>query len=162
MDLIDQLRADWKESSPDLDTSGIDLEGRLIRLGRLLEQKTEEVLKSHGLRYTDFDILATLRRQGAPYSLTPTQLLQSILLTSGAMTAALKRLETAGWIERGSDEMDGRVRTVILLPAGRTLANRVVKARFQSALETSSLVRAAERKSLIRSLRELLLAVEGA
>lgn len=132
-----------------------------MRLGRLLEQKSIEALKPFGLHYTDFDVLATLRRIGPPHCMTPTRLLDSVVLTSGAMTAVLRRLEQAGWIERRASEKDGRIRTAALTKLGVEVTNKAAAARFESARETSSHLSEREQKELAILLRKLLIAVES-
>ena len=77
--------------------------GRVLHLGRLLEAQADECLKALELSYTELDLLATLRRSGAPYRLSPTDLRRSVLLTSGAMTACLNRLQRRGLLRREAD-----------------------------------------------------------
>jgi DNA-binding MarR family transcriptional regulator len=90
-------------------------------------------MKPFGLKYTEFDIIATLRRSGKPYELTPTQLCESILLTSGAMTTALNRVEQLGLIERALSDSDKRVKTARLTQVGISLARKAAERRFELA-----------------------------
>ncbi|MBV1907762.1 MAG: MarR family transcriptional regulator [Kangiellaceae bacterium] len=132
-DLIDQLISEWVEERVDLDTSGMAIVGRIIRLGHLMSSSASEVLKPHGLSYTEFDILATLRRKGSPYRLTPTQLSKTTLLTSGAMTAALNRLEKKELISRQHSDTDLRSRSVTLDKKGILLIEVAAVDRFEEA-----------------------------
>ena len=100
--------ADWRREDPSLRAGAMQVVGRILRLGRAYQDEVSALLRPHGLSYSDFDVIATLRRSGPPYALTPTQLQHSVLLTSGAMTACLKRLQQRGLIARAADDQDGR------------------------------------------------------
>lgn len=154
-DLIDQLIADWKRSHPELDASSMAVVGRLIRIGSHLRESAGQALKPYNLHYTDFDVLATLRRSGPPYRLTPTALLQSVLLSSGAMTAALNRLKKRGLIARVTTPDDGRVHAVQLTEAGKNLSETSAKARFEEANSAVAGLTALEQEQLASLLRKL-------
>src|SRR5262245_47675119 len=100
LDVIDQLLAAWREARPDLDPSPLGVVGRVIVLAQHLEESVERALAKHNLTLGQFDILATLRRKSSRGGLTPSQLLESVLLSSGGMTARLDKLEEAGLIVR--------------------------------------------------------------
>ncbi|MEP3891329.1 MAG: MarR family transcriptional regulator [Hellea sp.] len=129
-DLIDKLRREWEYEDPMLDTSAMDVVGRVIKLASQWTVETNAAMKPFGLKYTEFDIIATLRRSGKPYELTPTQLCESILLTSGAMTTALNRVEQLGLIERALSVSDKRVKTARLTQVGISLARKAAERRF--------------------------------
>src|SRR5262249_36369487 len=88
-DVVDRLIKQWREARPDLDPSSLDVVGRVIVLAQHLERGVEIALERHGLSLGQFDILATLRRHGKKGGLTPSQLLESVMLSSGGMTARL-------------------------------------------------------------------------
>lgn len=159
-DLVDALAGEWALECPEFDLEGMHIVGRLIRLGSLLQARAETIVKPFGLIYTDFDILATLRRAGEPYSLTPTELMQSVLLTSGAMTAAMNRLENAGLLKRYRSENDRRSLSAQLTPAGSALAEKAAEMRFKDALQVSRLLPKKQVNHLAQSLRDLLLQLE--
>jgi MarR family len=105
-DRIDHLLAEWHAERPELDAAAMAVVGRLLSIGRQLEARANAVLKPLGLHYTDLDVLATLRRGGRPYRRTPTELRNFVLITSGAMTACLDRLERNALIARLDDPHD--------------------------------------------------------
>ncbi len=154
-DLIDQLVAEWADERSDFDTSGMAIVGRIIRLGHLMSLSASETLKQHGLSYTEFDILATLRRGGSPYRLTPTQLSKTTLLTSGAMTAALNRLESMKLIRRKHSDTDLRSRSVTLTSKGVRLVEAAAADRFQEALTWTSNVAKEKQITLAKLLKAL-------
>lgn len=147
--------SEWAAESPELDASAMRVVGRIIRLGRQFEKDASGALKPLGLPYTEFDIIATLRRSGAPYELTPGQLGQAVLLTSGAMTAALDRLEQSGLITRHASETDRRVKTAKLTASGKKLALKAAKARFDVAALALDGLSSQQRKTLAKLLKEL-------
>ncbi len=154
-DLVDQLMFDWQRERPDLDCRSMAVIGRLIHLGALLRLRASEALADHDVSYTDLDILATLRRIGAPFCLTPTELMDRVLLTSGAMTAALNRLEKRSLIDRGIDSRDRRVKTVSLTGKGRQLVDSAIHTRFAEADAALSPLSTSEAKQLAALLRKL-------
>lgn len=157
-DLIDRLREDWRRERPDLDTSSMGVVGRLLTLGDSLKKRAGEALAPFGLGYTDLDVLATLRRSGAPFCLRPADLLRSVLIQSGSLTACLDRLEKRGWIERVATPDDRRSRSVRLTEAGRALVDRAIEARFAKADQRVACLSDEERNHLEHLLRKLLLA----
>ena len=160
-DSIDRIRADWAEQRPDLDSTGFALAGRILVLARHLERRVEAALAPFGLSGWAFDVLATLRRQGPPFRLTPTELSRATMLTSGAMTNRLDRLEAAGHVEREPDPADRRGVQVRLTPTGRRLVDRAVAARFAEAQEFAATLPAADRARAEAILRRLLHSLEN-
>jgi DNA-binding MarR family transcriptional regulator len=155
-DRIDALLREWRAERPDLDAGAMAVVGRLLNLGRELEARAGAVLKPYGLHYTDLDVLATLRRGGAPYRRTPTQLRESVLITSGAMTACLDRLERMGLIERHADPADRRSSAAALTRRGLALVDRAIAVRFRQAADAVRVLSAAERKQLGALLKRLI------
>ena len=137
-DLVDRLLSDWSRERPDLDVSAMAVVGRILQLGQVLEARANTALKTAGIAYTDFDVLATLRRSGPPWRLTPTALRRSVLLTSGAMTACLNRLEAQGLIIREPSIDDRRVLAAVLTERGRILADQAAQIRFAESQDALS------------------------
>ena len=109
-DVVDRLLDQWRAARPDLDSSPLEVVGRVIVLAQHLERGVEESLEKHNLSLGQFDILATLRRHGKKGGLSPTQLLESVVLSSGGMTARLDALADAGYIARKPSPDDRRNR----------------------------------------------------
>lgn len=134
-DLMDRLIADWRRERPQSQPEAMQVVGRIIRLGRRYEESVTRMLRAHGLSYSDFDVIATLRRSGSPYELMPTELGKSVLLTSGAMTACLRRLEEADLISRATSERDRRRLSARLTKKGFDLVEELIDHRFGLADE---------------------------
>lgn len=160
-DSIDSILDQWSRERPELDGSGFAVAGRLLVLGKLLERETDTALAPLGLKTWAFDVLATLRRQGPPYRLTPSELSQATMLTSGAMTNRLDRLESKGLIRRQDDPTDRRGVRVVLTTAGRKLADKAIAVRFARANDLAAKLPAGDRQTLERLLRRLLLELES-
>jgi len=154
-DLVDTLVADWRRENLGLRPEAMQVVGRIIRLGRLYQEHVSALLRPHGLSYSDFDVLATLRRSGHPYELTPTELQQTVLLTSGAMTACLRRLEEAQLITRRTDAQDGRRSSAKLAKRGQSLVERLIHSRFELAREELGGLNGKQVEMLVELLRKL-------
>ena len=158
-DALDHLVSDWSRERPDLDASPMHIVGRILQLGKKLEKRAGMALKDSGIYYTDLDVLATLRRSGDPYALTPTQLMQSVLITSGAMTALLERLTKLEMIYRKPDEHDKRIKRAVLTPKGIETINKAIEIRFKEAQNSISVLNKKEQKELAHLLKKLMLTV---
>ncbi|ASP40454.1 MarR family transcriptional regulator [Bacterioplanes sanyensis] len=131
-DHVDTILEQWQRERPDIDCSPVGPIGRLSRLSQHIGQSISAHHKSLGLSSGEFDVLATLRRSGAPYRLTPTALFQSAMLSSGAMTNRLNRLESAGHIRRVADTEDRRSLLVELTEKGLGLIDEVFAAHVEN------------------------------
>ncbi|WP_165313524.1 MarR family winged helix-turn-helix transcriptional regulator [Vibrio ziniensis] len=136
MDAIDRVLSQWDKEIPELNTVPMAMIGRLMRLSKILESRIAEVHKKYDLKMGEFDVLATLRRAGMPYRLTPSELLASMLLTSGAMTNRLDKLESKNLIVRKHSQADRRSVEVELTEKGLVLVDDLIveHVREQEAL----------------------------
>jgi DNA-binding MarR family transcriptional regulator len=137
-DIIDAVLADWSRARPETNADALQIIGRILWLGRQYEEVVTRMLSEHGLSYSEYDVIATLRRAGSPYELTPTELARRVLLTSGGLTACLRRLEVAGLVSRRGVPEDRRRLLAKLTPKGFDLVESFIDARF--ALADSALV----------------------
>lgn len=158
-DAVDLILEQWRRERPDLDPSPMAPIGRLKRSAALIQRRLDETFAAFGMTTWEFDVLATLRRSGAPYCLAPTALFSALMVTSGTMTHRLKGLEARGWIARQPNPDDARGLLVRLTPAGLEVIDRAVAAhvdnerRILSALSADDLDRLdAGLKALLRAL----------
>ena len=145
----------WASVRPELDVSPVLVIGRLHRVALALTTELVKVYNAHGLGEGDFDVLATLRRTGVPYELTPTKLMDQTMVTSGAVTKRLDRLEGAGLVERRVSDGDRRSRIVVLTEKGRELIDRAAPEHFANEARLLEPLSAGERATLARLLGKL-------
>lgn len=122
-DEVDRLVAAWARERPDLDVRPLDVLSRVTRLARHLDRARRTAFAAHGLDTWEFDVLAALRRAGAPYTLSPGQLVAQTMVTSGTMTNRIDRLQQRSLVERIPDATDRRSIRVQLTPEGRDLVD---------------------------------------
>jgi DNA-binding MarR family transcriptional regulator len=123
-DHVARIQAEWARERPDLDVSPQGVIGRLHRLAGHLTEQLCVVYRRYGLGEGEFDVLAALRRAGAPFERAPGELAQFTMVTTGAMTKRIDRLERDGLVTRRRSAEDGRGRVVALTNAGRELIDR--------------------------------------
>jgi DNA-binding MarR family transcriptional regulator len=161
-DHVDEIVAQWEAERPDLDSSPLHVIGRLSRLADLVDELLRPVFASRGLSDGDFDVLATLRRNGEPFELTPTELGSRTMVTSGAVTKRVDRLVGAGLVERRVSESDARGRRVRLTDRGRVLMDEVYPVHLRNEARLLAGLTAAERDQLAALLRKAGASMEAA
>ncbi|WP_306030623.1 MarR family winged helix-turn-helix transcriptional regulator [Stappia sp. MMSF_3263] len=159
-DHVDRLRAQWAREIPGLDTEPMAILGRARRLSLLASGGIERTFASFGLDRGEFDVISTLRRAGAPYRLTPTELYSTLMISSGGLTHRLARLEKAGLVLREKSSSDGRSLEVVLSEAGIALAEQAFRADMADEMRHLAHLTAEEREMLAGLLRKLLAGVE--
>jgi len=159
-DHVDRVRAQWARERPDLDTEPVAVIARLGRAARFVDQGLAELFAEHNLSRADWDVLASLRRSGRPYSLSPTSLYRGLMRTSGAMSQRLESLERKGLIERALDPADRRAVVVTLTAKGRELVDDVAAEHLANERRLLAPLSRKEQKDLADLLKKLLLAYE--
>jgi DNA-binding MarR family transcriptional regulator len=124
LDRVSRIQSDWRRERPDLDVSPQGVIGRLHRLAVRLTEELCVVYDRYGLTEGEFDVLCALRRAGAPYERAPGELAVHTMVTTGAMTKRIDRLERAGLVTRRRSLRDQRARIVALTEAGRELIDQ--------------------------------------
>ncbi|WP_378742331.1 MarR family winged helix-turn-helix transcriptional regulator [Nocardia brasiliensis] len=154
-DHVDHVLAQWQEQRPDLDVSPMAVFGRLSRLSQLAGAELRKNFAAHDLDAASFDVLATLRRSATPH-LTPTELMHSAMVTSGAITQRLDRLEERGLVSRSRSESDGRGIRVSLTDAGRTVVDAALPDHLATEERLLGPLTPTQRNRLAATLRTLL------
>ncbi|MFY3383131.1 MarR family winged helix-turn-helix transcriptional regulator [Paracidovorax sp. MALMAid1276] len=160
-DAVDAILGQWHRERPDLDVSPMGPLGRIKRCAALLQRRLDETFAEFGLSFWEFDMLATLRRSGAPYCLAPTTLFSTLMVTSGTMTHRMGKLEASGWIERLPNPADARSSLVQLTPAGLALIDRAVEAHVANEHRILAPLKAGDIAALDARLAQLLTALES-
>lgn len=160
LDVVDHVLDEWRRERPDLDARALAVVGRILRLAGILERRANRALKRFAVPIWAFDVLGTLRRHGKPFSMTPTELMQSAMLSSGAMTNRIDRLEKLGLVARKPDPHDRRSLQVRLTPKGLKLVDAAAAVRFAEAADALRATSSADRKQFATLLRQLLIHLE--
>ena len=160
-DAVDAIIDQWARVRPDLDTRAMEVFGRIYRLSRTMGDRMEKAYAPYGISRGEFDVLATLRRSGAPYTLSPRQLSATLMLTTGGMTGRLDQLENAGLRRRSPDPHVRRALQVTLTEQGLAVIDRAVGAGLAVQTEALSTMNDEQADQLAGLLRELLAGAQG-
>ncbi len=160
MDRVDKVIKQWAQERPDLDVSSMELIGRLARIYKFLGLGMTLTFTEHGLNAANFDVLATLRRSGPPYALSPNDLISSTMVTSGTMTNRIDQLTRVGLVERIKNPDDGRSVVVSLTKAGFKLIDAAVTDHVATQEQLTSGLSKDEQKRLNTLLKKFLQSLE--
>ena len=155
-DRLDELVSQWAAERPDLDSAVMAEVARLLTVARLIGGRLAEYAGEQGLQVGEADVLLTLRRSGDPYRLSPTRLAESLLISTGAMTNRLDRLEERGLVKRQRHPSDRRSLEIQLTSKGKKLVDEVIGGHVENEREMLSVLSDREREQLTRITRKLL------
>lgn len=155
-DAVDAVVSAWARERPDLDLTAIGVAGRLSRLSLVLGPAQERVFGKFGLQRGEFDVLAALRRSGKPYTLIPSELSATLMMSRAGMTSRLDRLEAAGFVERTLDPNDRRSFRIRLTDRGFEVVDAAMTEHTANVTELLSSLRGKELGLLDDVLRKLL------
>ncbi|MEV0145847.1 MULTISPECIES: MarR family transcriptional regulator [unclassified Nonomuraea] len=160
-DHVARILQAWARERPDLDVRPLGVIGRLHRLAGHLTDRLLVVYRRYGLGEGDFDVLAALRRAGEPFERAPGELAAYTMVTTGAMTKRIDRLERAGLVTRRPSADDGRARVVALTDAGRELFDEAFTEHMRNERGLLDLLTPEEADQLERLLIRWLAGFEG-
>ncbi|WP_312995473.1 MarR family transcriptional regulator [Achromobacter animicus] len=156
-----RAQEEWQRERPDIDANVMALVGRLLQATHLLERNWFLPLAAQfELHQGEFDVIATLRRSGNPYAMTPTDLHEGLMLSSGAMTSRLDRLERKGLIERVPSPNDRRSTLVRLTPAGLALIDKLLPLHVANEQQALAALTQKEQAQLDGLLAKLIVGLE--
>jgi len=156
-DEVDRIVEAWSRGRPDLDFTPLQVLSRVARLAKHLDRARRTSFSDSGLEPWEFDVLAALRRAGAPYRLSPKALLQQTLVSSGTMTNRIDRLVERGLVERNTDPHDGRGVLVSMTVAGRERVDEAISRLLVREAELLEGLSQADQERLSGLLRKLSL-----
>ncbi len=155
-DKVDAILAQWRSVRPDLDCSSMGVVGRLRQTNGIWKTKLDQVFDGFGLSCIEFDILATIRRNDR--EITPTELYQTLMLSSGAISTRIEQLVQRGLVQRVASEEDRRSCKVTLTEQGIELVDQALNAHVANVDGMLSVLTEQERKQLGQLLKKILLA----
>ena len=161
-DEVDRIVEDWSRERPDVDFAPLQVLSRVGRLSKHLDRARRQAFAASGLEPWEFDVLAALRRAGAPYQLSPKALLQQTLVSSGTMTNRIDRLVAAALVERRTDPRDGRGILVVMTSVGRDRVDAAIAELLGYEAQLLNALPQAEQETLATLLRTLSLDFDGA
>ncbi|GAA2173871.1 MarR family transcriptional regulator [Agrococcus versicolor] len=157
-DAVDAIVAQWRVVRPDLDSSPVEVVGRMHRVGDRLRERLIARYRDFGLGEGEFDVLATLRRADGP--LQPGELAAQTMVTTGGMTKRLDRLVAAGLVTREAGASDGRTRAVVLTREGRARIDEAYAAHLADERALLAPLDDADRAALAAILRRWSVALD--
>ena len=156
-DRVDRIQGEWRRERPEIDVSPQGVIGRLHRVANALTDEIVAVYQAHGLGEGEFDVLCALRRAGPPYARRPAELARTTMITTGAATKRIDRLEAAGLVRRTADtDGDARAKSVALTAKGRALIDKAFTAHMRNEARLVALVPERDRAHLERILKRWL------
>lgn len=159
-DHVDAILSQWGRERPDLDVGPMGIMGRLHRLATHLGREVEAVLLQHGLSSSAFDVMATLRRACAPYRLSPGELLDMTMVSSGTMTNRIDQLEKAGLVERINNPEDRRSVLIALTDKGFATVDAAVTAHVENQHRLLAAMSEKDKAEFNRLLKTFLAGLE--
>ncbi len=157
LDKVDELLTQWRNVRPDLDCSAMGVVGRLRRTSEAWKRQLDLVFKQHELRSIEFDILATMRRMDV--AVTPTELYQTLMLSSGAVSTRIEDLVKRGLVQRVASEQDRRSCKVVLTPSGVGLVDNALNDHVANMNSMVSVLSCSEQEQLASLLKKISLTV---
>jgi DNA-binding MarR family transcriptional regulator len=152
---VDGILEQWAVEYREVNAAPMGIIGRIWRLSRYLEHGVQRGLDDFGCTLPEFDVLATLRRSGEPYSLNAGELMRSAMVTSGAVTNRVDRLIARGWVTRVADSKNKRIKRITLTPEGLDLVNRIVPVHVENERKLLSGLSENEQSILTGLLKKL-------
>jgi DNA-binding MarR family transcriptional regulator len=162
VDAVSGIVEQWARERPDLDPSPMLVAGRIQRAAHLLDAALRPPFEAELLGNGDFDVLAALRRVGDPFAMRPVELSHAMLVTTGAVTKRVDRLESAGLVDRRSSvEKDARGKLIRLTSAGQKLVDRMIATHLANEDRLLAALSGPERRALGDLLAKLCVSLEA-
>jgi DNA-binding MarR family transcriptional regulator len=158
---VDEVQRAWERERPGTPAGSIGVITRIWRVSKLLADDRRRTLGRLGIDAATLDLLATLRRAGAPYRLTAGAIAGRTLVSAGAISQRVARAERAGLVRRDRSPADGRVSYVTLTSEGHGLVERVVDDLLVREEALLAALAPDQRDTLAALLRILLASLPG-
>ena len=155
MDHVDKIIEQWRQERRHLNTKPMATIGRIMRLSVVFSREMEKTFKVFGLNFSSFDVLATLRRSGSPYALSPGELIESTMVTSGTMTNRIDQLEKNGLVQRLQSKNDKRSILISLTEKGFDTIDAAISKHVETQQKLTTMLSKKEQESLDVLLRKM-------
>lgn len=160
LDQIDRIVALWQQTRPDLELDSTQVIGRIVRLEYFISRRVLQNLAHYELNVGEFDVLAALRRHPPTFQLSPNQLQSMVLISSGALTNRINRLESRGLVSRAQADHDKRGVIVTLTETGFKVIEDAVSHHLAAEAELATTLSSEEQQQLAMLLKKMLIAIE--
>lgn len=157
-DVADIGIAMWRRERPDIDCGGKAVTGRVLRLAEIFMAAMNQNMAKFGVRYSQYAIVGTLRASGKPYRMSPSEMQDRLMITSGGVSNLLRKVENLGYIRRLDDPVDGRGVIVELTEAGFALSEETMVAQAEAERALVGALSPKDQETLAGLLRQLVLA----
>ena len=126
---IEKIKEQYKKQSPQMYNESVELTLPFFILHKKIYEGGNEILtNNYNLNQTELDVLANLQYLGGDdFSLTPTELYEQMLFSSGGMTKVLKKLEEKKLIRRVENPNDKRSKLVQITQEGTNITQNSLK-----------------------------------
>ena len=161
MDKVDKIIKQWNQERPDIDVASMELIGRFKKVDQFFQIAMAKTFSKHNLNAANFDVLATLRRSGSPFALSPNDLITSTMVTSGTMTNRIDQLTKSGLVERVKNPNDARSVVVSLTKVGFEVIDSILSDHIETQDKLVSCLSQDEKKQFNTVLRKLLITFES-
>lgn len=149
----------WRRERPDIDCSGKEVTGRILRLAEIFTMAMNANMAQFDIRFSHYAIVATLRAAGCPYRMSPTDIQNTMMITSGGVSNLLRKVELMGLVRRLDDPSDGRGVIVELTDKGLALSEATMRAQADAEHRLIGTLSPEEREALAALLKKLTLAL---
>lgn len=150
----------WGRERPDLPSLPMEIFGRLMDASeKAFRDHMNPLFAEAGLQPGEFDVLATLRRSGEPFMLSPTTMYEAMMISSGGMTNRLDRLEKAGFVERRPDPNDRRGKLIALTKEGKRVIDETIGRHVANEEKMLASLTATEQEKLNALLKKLVVSL---
>ncbi|TAN05551.1 MAG: MarR family transcriptional regulator [Rhizobiaceae bacterium] len=157
LDVADRGIALWRTERPEIDCSGKAITGRVLRLAETFMSAMNANMAQYGIRYSYYAIVGTLRASGKPYRMSPSELQNTLMITSGGLSNLLRKVEALGYIRRLDDPTDGRGVIVELTDSGFALSEEAMVSQAATERRLVGSLDATEQQQLAKLLKRLVL-----
>jgi len=125
---LDLLVEQWRHERPDVDLTAFVIAASIKLIDQQSEAEFRRLAGKFGIATGDLRVLLALRRSGIDNPKRPTDLFQSLLVTSGAMTKQVDRLVARNLVKRGADPSYQRGALIRLTARGAKVADTAIQA----------------------------------